>query len=201
MGVPAVPGVSCDQRSVYWLTARAARMMQQTTIHDLKNLILSYHSLITIETVEEERVWALLSDVAGEARLPLYQWSQSRGLGLGVHPPLAETQEPLAALRHISASEGEAIYQLNDLARHLDQTAVARELRELVQKLTATRSAVVITGDPIEMPHDLAAWPSDTLFSFPARMSCARWCVRSWNRWNPVYGWRWTSIATKPSGS
>lgn len=131
--------------------------MQQTTIHDLKNLILSYHSLITIETVEEERVWALLSDVAGEARLPLYQWSQSRGLGLGVHPPLAETQEPLAALRHISASEGEAIYQLNDLARHLDQTAVARELRELVQKLTATRSALVITGDPIEMPHDLAA--------------------------------------------
>jgi hypothetical protein len=132
-------------------------MTQQTTIHDLRNLILSYHSLITIETVEEERVWALLTDVAGEARLPLYQWSQSRGLGLGVHPPLLETQEPLAALRHISASEGDAIYQLNDLTCHLDQAAVARELRELAQKLTSTRSAIVITGDPIEMPRDLAS--------------------------------------------
>jgi hypothetical protein len=117
----------------------------------------SNHSLITIETVEEERVWALLSDVAGEARLPLYQWSQSRGLGLGIHPPLAASQEPLAALRHMSTREGDAIYQLNDMAVHLEQAAVARELRELAQKLTSTRSAIVIVGDPIELPHDLAS--------------------------------------------
>src|ERR1051326_668338 len=32
---------------------------------------------------------------------------------------------------------------------------LSRALRELVQKLTSTRSALVITGEPIELPKDI----------------------------------------------
>src|SRR5438094_526801 len=38
-------------------------MSHRRSVHDLKSLVLSFHSLMTVETVEEERVQALLREV------------------------------------------------------------------------------------------------------------------------------------------
>ena len=46
----------------------------------VKTLVLSFHSLLTVETVEEERVRSLLIEVANELRLPFYEWSVTEGL-------------------------------------------------------------------------------------------------------------------------
>ncbi|MGH9424654.1 MAG: AAA family ATPase, partial [Thermoanaerobaculia bacterium] len=46
---------------------------------------------------------------------------------------------------------------LKDMARHLDNPNIGRALRELSQKLMATRSAIVLTGDPLELPKDVEA--------------------------------------------
>jgi hypothetical protein len=43
------------------------------------------------------------------------------------------------------------------LAPHLANANTARALRDLAQKLTSTRSAVVLSGSPIELPRDLDA--------------------------------------------
>jgi hypothetical protein len=131
-------------------------MTHQRSIHDLKGLILSFHSLIAIETVEEERVRALLNDIAGDLRLPLFEWSIASGFNRVHGAKIEATEDPLAALKHIVGIENtDAIYMLKDLAPHAANANVARVLREVAQKLTSTRSAIVVTGEPIELPKDI----------------------------------------------
>jgi len=131
-------------------------MTHRTDVHDLKGLILSFHSLIAIETVEEERVRALIGEVAADLRLPLYEWSVTSGLNRVHGHRIEATQEPQAALKHIDTiAEVDAIYLLKDLSTHLTNPNVSRGLRELAQRLTSTKSAIVLTGDPVELPKEL----------------------------------------------
>ena len=76
-------------------------MSHRRSVHDLKSLILSFHSLIAIETVEEERVQSILGEVAADLRLPFYQWSVTSGFGR-LHGSAAEgTHDALAALKYL----------------------------------------------------------------------------------------------------
>lgn len=130
-------------------------MSHRTSVHDLKGLVLSFHSLIGIETVEEERVRSLLIEVATDLNLPFYEWSLTSGFNRLRGATVNGTQDALAALHHINEIENtDAIYLLKDMARHLENPNIARALRELAQKLMSTRSAIVLTGDPLEMPKD-----------------------------------------------
>jgi hypothetical protein len=133
-------------------------MSHRTSVHDLKSLVLSFHSLIGVETVEEDRVRSLLIEVANDLRLPFYEWSLTSGFSRLRGATIDGTQDVLAALRHIHEIENtDAIYLLKDLARHLENPNIARALREVTQKLAATRSALVLTGDPLALPADFEA--------------------------------------------
>lgn len=133
-------------------------MSHRTSVHDLKSLVLSFHSLIGIETVEEDRVRSLLIEVALDLKLPFYEWSLTSGFNRLRGATIDGTQDALAALKHIHQIENtDAIYLLKDMARHLENPNVARSLREVAQKLTSTRSAIVLTGDPLELPKDFEA--------------------------------------------
>jgi hypothetical protein len=128
----------------------------RTSVHDLKGLILSFHSLIAIETVEEDRVRALLNEIAADLRLPLYEWSMTTGCARVHGSAVYGTEDPLAALKHIAAMDTpDAIYLLKDLSPHLSNATIARTLRDLAEKLTSTRSALVLTGEPIDLPRDI----------------------------------------------
>ena len=130
-------------------------MSRDHTVHELKTLVQSYHSLIAIETVEEERVRSLLIAVANELHLPFYEWSVGNLLQRLRGTTIEGTQEALGAMQHITHIENDAVYFLKDLAPHLNGPAPIRAFRELVEKLNATRSAIVITGDPIELPREI----------------------------------------------
>ncbi|HEX7191953.1 MAG TPA: AAA family ATPase [Thermoanaerobaculia bacterium] len=131
-------------------------MSHRTSAHDLKSLILSFHPLIAVETVEEERVRELLTEIATELRLPLFEWSVTSGFNRLHGARVEQTEDPLAALRHVEQiHDGDAIYFFKDLAPHLSSPNVERTLRELAQQLTSTGSAIVITGDPLELPRDI----------------------------------------------
>lgn len=134
-------------------------MPYRRSLHDLKSLVLSFHSLIAIETVEEERVHSLLQEVAADLRLPFYEWSLTNGLSRpngGVY--LTGTSDPLTALRHIDdTGSADAIYLLKDMAPHLTNPNTARVVRDLAQKMHATHSVLVLTGDPVELPRDIDA--------------------------------------------
>jgi hypothetical protein len=133
-------------------------MSHRSSVHDLKSLVLSFHSLIAIETVEEDRVRSLLMEVAADLKLPFFEWSLTSGFNRVHGSTITGTQDALAALHHIAQIENtDAIYLLKDMARHLDNPNIGRALRELAQKLMSTRSAMVLTGEPIELPKDFEA--------------------------------------------
>lgn len=52
-------------------------MALSTNAHDLRALIRSSHLLVVIETVEEERVLALLQSVAAQEHMPLDELRQT----------------------------------------------------------------------------------------------------------------------------
>jgi hypothetical protein len=132
-------------------------MALSTSVHDLRTLIRSSHPLIVIETVEEERVLALLQSVAAQERMPLFEWSITKGLSRADGEPTLSrlTATPLAVLQHLQSLTVEAVFWLKDLAPHLQDAAVARQLREVVTTYGRSRATCVLTGDPIALPLDI----------------------------------------------
>ncbi|MGH7164638.1 MAG: AAA family ATPase [Nitrospiraceae bacterium] len=132
-------------------------MSAPTSIHDIKTLVLSFHPLIVIETLEEDRVRALLLSVAAQLRLPLFEWSVTRGLTRAEEPQAMHrlTADPLALLQHLQGLRIQGMFLLKDFSRHLSDAAAARQFRELAAQFTQKRSTMVLTGETVELPHEI----------------------------------------------
>jgi len=50
------------------------------TGNDIQNLVMSFHPVIVIETVEEEWVETLLQTATQEMQMPLFEWTVVTGL-------------------------------------------------------------------------------------------------------------------------
>ncbi|MFY4730649.1 AAA family ATPase, partial [Nitrospira sp. BLG_2] len=132
-------------------------MALSTSVHDLRTLIRSSHPLVVIETVEEERVLALLQSVTAQERMPLFEWSVTRGLTRADEGATLSkmTSTPLAVLQHLHGLTVEAVFWLKDLGPHLQDPAVCRQLREVAAIYGRSRATCVLTGQPITLPLDL----------------------------------------------
>jgi SpoVK/Ycf46/Vps4 family AAA+-type ATPase len=144
------------------------------TPRDLQTLLLSFHPVMVIETVEEERVQTLLKKATQEMSLPLFEWSLTRGLVRSpgtldapwvneYAPPgtikpttIGNTADPLAVLEHIESMTLKAAFWLKDFAPHLENPHIARQFRELTQLFSQNRSAIILTGESITLPRDLS---------------------------------------------
>jgi len=134
-------------------------MSVATSIHDLKSLVLSFHPLIVMETVEEDRVSELLLAVAGELGLPHFAWSINRGLERlpgGEATATQWTQDPFQLLAHLEKMTIEAIYHLRDFACHFETPQVVRQFRDLAKRFATTQSTLVLTGRSVRLPDELA---------------------------------------------
>ncbi|MCC6140235.1 MAG: AAA family ATPase [Nitrospira sp.] len=147
-------------------------MALATSVHDLRTLIRSCHPLIVIETVEEERVLALLQSVAAQERMPLFEWSITKGLTRADDGPTLSkmTATPLALLQHLNGLTVEAVFWLKDLAPHLQDAAVTRQLREVAAGYSQTRATCILTGHPIALPPDLETMAVRLDLRLPDRM-------------------------------
>jgi hypothetical protein len=131
-------------------------MALSTCAHDLRTLIRSCHPLIVVETVEEERVSALLQSVCAQERMPLFEWSVTRGLTRADEPTLSKmTAAPLGLLQHLHTLTVEAVFWLKDLSPHLQEPPAARQLREVAAVFGHSHATCVITGHPITLPLDI----------------------------------------------
>lgn len=147
-------------------------MTLQKRVQQIQNLVLSYHPLIVMETVEEERIEALLKAVTSDMQLPLLEWTVVQGLVRDTPdapwkdecaPPSIQkgsaydkTTEPLDVLKHIQGMTPKGIYWLKDFAKHLDDPVVTRQLREVVQLFARKRSTLVLSGDAVSLPPEIA---------------------------------------------
>lgn len=142
------------------------------SIKQLQTLLMSFHSVIVIETVEEERVQALLSKATGELQIMAFDWSVAQGLSKlqgksnrwanEYAPPgstrqvLEKTADPLDVLRHIQNISTKGVYWLKDLAVHLEDAVIARQFREVAHTFGVNQSALIVTGEQVSLPKEMA---------------------------------------------
>ncbi|MCH7715503.1 MAG: hypothetical protein IH876_05195 [Gemmatimonadetes bacterium] len=128
-----------------------------STIHDLKTLILSFHPVVAIETVEEHRVVSLVDAVAAELHLPVFGWSITQGLVRrpGSHP-IHGTTAPDGLLRHLADLTINGVFHLMDLGNHLTKPSVTRQFREVAQAFSGRPATIVLSGHSLKLPDDIA---------------------------------------------
>ncbi len=91
--------------------ATGARPKPPNKHDELRLLINSRHPIITVETPEEERLEALLMDVATELGVPLYEWSVTTGLAKARGASLYNTDSPEQGLANIALIQGDGKYK------------------------------------------------------------------------------------------
>ena len=132
-----------------------ARPKPPNKYDELRLLINSRHPIITVETPEEERLEALLMDVATELGVPWYEWSVTTGLAKARGAPLYNTESPEQAVANIALIQGDGIFLLKDFARYCDNDKICRRLRDLAEKFRTVRRSIVLTAAKMELPADL----------------------------------------------
>lgn len=129
--------------------------MAASTIHELKTLVASRHSLVVLETAEEERVRGMIRAAGQQLEVPVFEWSITTGLRRSdaLEQTSGMTSEPVKLLHHISDMTIRAIYVAHDLAPHLtNDVTLQRVLRDTLAKLTASGATLVIVGPRVELP-------------------------------------------------
>jgi hypothetical protein len=130
------------------------------SVDDLKTLVLSYHPLIVIDTVEEERVHTLLESLAKRLSVPLMQWSVTAGLKLdGAQKAVYGTPDPHQLLAYIAESSNEAIYWLKDFASTLNTPQLVRLLKDVSSRIGESRAhtTLIVTGADVKLPEEVMA--------------------------------------------
>jgi SpoVK/Ycf46/Vps4 family AAA+-type ATPase len=136
-------------------TSAAGRPNQPNKHDELRLLINSRHPIITVETAEEERLEAMLLDVATELSVPLYEWSVTTGLAKAHGAPMYNTDNPEQAVSNIALIQGDGIFLLKDFVRYCENDKICRRLRELAEKFRTVRRSIVLTAASMQLPADL----------------------------------------------
>jgi hypothetical protein len=124
--------------------------------HDLQALIQSRHPIITIDTVEEERVDNLLGIVASALHMPLFTWTVTHGLQrAGGENAVYGTANPQMLVRHLVTLTVRGIFHLKDLHAHLGDATVVRGMRDIARTFIESGSTAVISGGSIHLPAEL----------------------------------------------
>jgi SpoVK/Ycf46/Vps4 family AAA+-type ATPase len=128
-------------------------------VTDLDILIRARYPLIYLVSWEEQRLDAILQDVADNHGKALLSWSVTRGLrrvgGARTLPMSEGSREPIEALHAIAKLTDPSLVILKDLHPWLDQPAVVRALRELSQDLKSTYTTVILLSPVLTIPVEL----------------------------------------------
>jgi SpoVK/Ycf46/Vps4 family AAA+-type ATPase len=132
---------------------------QPRFLRELDTMIRARYPLLWLVTWEEQRVEALLSDLARAHGKDLLEWTVTRGLSAlsgtlrGVDAE--ETRDPVAALKAIGKLPNPSLVLLKDFHHALDGPVVVRALRELGTKLKSAFTTVLLVGPTLKLPEEL----------------------------------------------
>lgn len=127
-------------------------------VRDLEILFLAHHPLLFLESVEEERVEALLRYVAEKNRLPFLVWEPGRGLRRVEHAegtPIHGTEDAAHCLAFVERANQEAVYFLRGITKALEEPENAVRLKSIYRKYFEHRGAVVLSGSELAVAPDL----------------------------------------------
>jgi SpoVK/Ycf46/Vps4 family AAA+-type ATPase len=128
-------------------------------VSDLDTLIRARYPLIYLVSWEEQRLDAILQDVAQNHGKALLQWSVTRGLrrvaGARSVNVSEQSREPGDALAAIGKLTDASLVVLKDFHPFLDNPAVVRAMRELAQDLKSTYTTVILLSPALTIPVEL----------------------------------------------
>lgn len=128
-------------------------------LSDLDTMIRARYPLIYLVTWEEQRVEALMGDLARTHGKDVLEWTATRGLTAlsgtlrGIDQD--ETRDPVQALLAIGKLPNPALVLLKDFHHALEQPVVVRALRELGVKLKSAFTTVLLIGPTLKLPDEL----------------------------------------------
>src|SRR2546421_7827369 len=128
-------------------------------VSDLDTLIRARYPLIYLVSWEEQRLDAILQDVAQTHGKALLQWSVTRGMrrvSAGRAVAVSEqSRDPVEALAAIGKLTEPSLVVLKDFHPFLDSAAVVRGMRELAQDLKSTYTTVILLAPVLNIPVEL----------------------------------------------
>ena len=128
-------------------------------VSDLDTLIRARYPLIYLVSWEEQRLDAILQDVAQSHGKSLLQWSVTRGLrrvsGARSMAISEQSRDPIEALGAIAKLTEASLVVLKDFHPFLDNPTVVRALRELSQDLKSTYTTVILLSPTLTIPVEL----------------------------------------------
>jgi len=130
-------------------------MRLHSRTQDLRSLVNSFHPVIAIETVEEERAREMVLAVCHSTMLPLYEWSITKGLTSTDQPALPSAEDPMVLLQFIKDLKSDGVFLLKDFSQHLTTPQLIRQFRETAQKLSKTRSTIILLAPQINLPAEI----------------------------------------------
>ncbi len=127
-------------------------------VQELDTLVRARYPLLWLVTWEEQRLDAVLAQLAEAHGKALYAWSATKGLrqaGVARAPGPEEVRDPLEALAAVEKLADPSLVVLKDFHPYLSDPRVVRALRELAQALKSTFTTVVVLSPTLQIPVEL----------------------------------------------
>src|SRR5512133_27243 len=138
--------------------ADAPRPPPPRFVQELDVLVRARYPLVYLVTSEEQRLEAVLAELAETHGKTLLGWSVAKGfrrLGGSKTAGLEGAKEPLAALAAIEKLSDPSLVVLKDFHPYLQDPAVVRALRELSHSLKSTFTTVVLLSPTLVIPPEI----------------------------------------------
>ena len=127
-------------------------------VSDLDTLIRARYPLVYLVSWEEQRLDAILMDVAQNHGKALLSWSVTRGLrrmGARTVTMSDSSRDPVEALAAVGKLTEPSLVVLKDFHPYLESPPVIRALRELAQDLKSTFTTVLLLSPVLSIPVEL----------------------------------------------
>jgi SpoVK/Ycf46/Vps4 family AAA+-type ATPase len=128
-------------------------------VHDLDVLVRARYPLVYLISWEEQRLEAILEDLARTHGRSLYEWTVTRGLrkssGGRAVAPIEEARDPSRALQAIAELAEPSLVVLKDFHPYFDSPAVVRAMRDLAQFLKSTATTLILLSPTLHIPLEL----------------------------------------------
>ncbi len=138
-----------------------ARRPPPRFVQELDTLVRARYPLVYLVTSEEQRLEAVLADLARTHGKALLGWSVTRGFRRldGERPAPEDGKEPIrdpvAALARIEKLSDPSLVVLKDFHPFLSDAAVVRSLRELAHALKSTFTTVILLSPTLVIPPEI----------------------------------------------
>jgi hypothetical protein len=134
---------------------------------DLNLTLRARYPLIYIPSAEEERVEAVITNVAKSLGRSVFIWDFVDGYQSNPTDAGAGKRNPLQALEFVDKIPKGAVFVLRDFDRFLDDVAIARKLKNLARKLKSEAQNIIVLASQISIPDSLSEFFSILEFPLP----------------------------------